>query len=59
MRAATTLWDIARVKLGFQSTPPVRAATYTKDPMEITEPISIHAACEGGDAATGGARSIP
>ena len=35
--------------LGFQSTPPVKAATSTKDSTAKMIGISIHAAREGGD----------
>ena len=35
--------------LGFQSTPPVKAATRRKFPAQLRVGISIHAAREGGD----------
>ena len=34
---------------GFQSTPPVKAATRVKVAVSVDFPISIHAAREGGD----------
>ena len=37
---------------GFQSTPPVKAATASAAQLELERIISIHAAREGGDAST-------
>ena len=44
--------DVAR-HFEFQSTPPVKAATFCLEIRALTGAISIHAAREGGDLAGG------
>ena len=49
MKAATGDGLRARALAGFQSTPPVKAATRFGGLLRLSLPISIHAAREGGD----------
>ena len=50
VKAATwALFDYAEVNETFQSTPPVKAATLYRSCRQAYQPISIHAAREGGD----------
>ena len=50
MKAATYSFFNNVGKIGFQSTPPVKAATVTPRSEREKLKISIHAAREGGDA---------
>ena len=50
MKAATLIAHPPCTYLSFQSTPPVKAATYTGGVLRYTVSISIHAAREGGDS---------
>ena len=49
MKAATKKPLVEDGKWGFQSTPPVKAATRHNVAQRVIRPISIHAAREGGD----------
>ena len=49
MKAATVAYPALSVRLKFQSTPPVKAATADKFGSVLISKISIHAAREGGD----------
>ena len=50
MKAATSFYCSSVEYIKFQSTPPVKAATYGKLHLLENQHISIHAAREGGDA---------
>ena len=49
MKAATNSSKHILLTFGFQSTPPVKAATVKTVPSPSIQSISIHAAREGGD----------
>ena len=49
MKAATGETCAKYLQKGFQSTPPVKAATRPRQPRQASVSISIHAAREGGD----------
>ena len=49
MKAATLADNVRSAYVGFQSTPPVKAATFQQRKGFIGLRISIHAAREGGD----------
>ena len=49
MKAATRALSANGYDVGFQSTPPVKAATDTPTDTPADDTISIHAAREGGD----------
>ena len=53
VKAATELVRLKNDSSVFQSTPPVKAATRTPHCSALEQPISIHAAREGGDKAGG------
>ena len=53
MKAATVSGIIQVSNEGFQSTPPVKAATYQQRQRKDYQNISIHAAREGGDSGRG------
>ena len=57
MKAATLSVATSYVMYGFQSTPPVKAATVPDSQHFAAKTISIHAAREGGDES--GVRVLP